>query len=211
MSQVYGINPSGGADRITVTAVTLRTVTANYTVTANDYVINANGTLTITLPTTGLSLGQVFRVKNIGTGTVTVTSSALIDNATSSVISIQYNSFDYHWDGTQYGRFAALQMSNTRMGQAALNFGPCTGSEGDTAVATIAATWITSNSIVLAAVAALPTADHDAEDAVIEGIQAKVINVLPGVSFDIEAYAPVGSWGQYIAVYQGLLSRTQTT
>lgn len=186
----------------------MRTVTANYTTVPSDYIINGNGTFTITLDTAGLTAGQSFRIKNIGTGTITVQSAALIDGSNTSAISTQWNAFDYHWDGTQFYRGAAVQMSNTRMGQGTVDFG---GAEGDTASVTIAATWIQTTSIVLANAAALATADHDPEDAVIEGIQAKVINIIPGVSFDIEAYAPLGSFGQYIVTYQGLISRSNPT
>lgn len=96
--------------------------------------------------------------------------------------------------------------SNTRMGQVTLDFG-AGNPELDTAVVTVPATWIRSTSIVIPAIAAIGTSNHDPEDAVIEELQVKVINIVPNVSFDLYAFAPSGSSGQYVAVYQGLISR----
>jgi len=78
-----------------------------------------------------------------------------------------------------------------------VDFGFNNGLEGDTAIVTVPATWVTISTILVCSVAAVFTANHDPEDAVIEGIQAYPINVIPGVSFDIECRAPNNSWGQY--------------
>lgn len=100
------------------------------------------------------------------------------------------------------------QPSNTRMGQAILDFG--SAAEGDTATVTVLASWVQSTSIIICQVGAVTTADHDGEDPVVEAIQARAINIVPGVSFDIEAYAPSGTWGQYVVIYQGLISRSSS-
>ena len=44
------------------------TKTGTYTAAATDHTINCNGTFTLTLPTTLISVGQEFYIKNIGTG-----------------------------------------------------------------------------------------------------------------------------------------------
>lgn len=50
----------------------IRTVTADYAASDDDCTILADGTLTITLPSAAAAAGQIYRIKNIGTGTVTV-------------------------------------------------------------------------------------------------------------------------------------------
>lgn len=97
----------------------------------------------------------------------------------------------------------AVQMN--RMGTAVLDFGTA---EHDTAIATISVTWVTAASIIICQVGTVTTADHDSEDPAIEAIQARAINIVSGVSFDIMAYAPGGSWGQYVVGYSGLLRGT---
>lgn len=83
--------------------------------------------------------------------------------------------------------------------QATVDFGHPTGpTEGDEAVVTVPAVWVTSDMKFICTVVG-GTADHDDEDAVVEGITATVepVSVVPGVSFDVKAYAPEGSWGRY--------------
>jgi hypothetical protein len=69
-----------------------RTVTTNYTLTNFDHNVFANGTLTITLPTAVGIAGKPFYIKNIGTGTVTVATSAgqTIDGQSSISLSSRY-------------------------------------------------------------------------------------------------------------------------
>ncbi len=72
-----------------------------YSATNADGTINCTGTFTLTLPTT-LVIGKKLRIKNIGTGVITVSSSVNIDGATSLSLSTQYQSVDVQWDGTQW-------------------------------------------------------------------------------------------------------------
>jgi hypothetical protein len=89
---------SGGGGSSTA----IQTVVAAYQPSQTDGTILANGTFTITLVTT-LSKGTTFRIKNIGTGIVTVASSVNIDGATTYVLNpYQYASIDVQWDGTQW-------------------------------------------------------------------------------------------------------------
>lgn len=57
--------------------------------------------------------------------------------------------------------------------------------------------WVTATSRILVAPAGVATADHGAEDAVIEEIQAVAYNLIPGVGFDVVAHSPYGSTGIY--------------
>jgi hypothetical protein len=82
--------------------------------------------------------------------------------------------------------------------QGTVNFGFPTGSEGDTATVTVAAPWVTPTSTIVCMPAGVATADHDPEDATVEGISAVVTNIVAGTGFDIEATAPNGTWGQYV-------------
>jgi hypothetical protein len=81
--------------------------------------------------------------------------------------------------------------------QALVDFGFATAQEGDTAMVTVSAAWVTGASTILCNLAGKSTVDHDPEDGIIEGIVAYALNIVPGVSFDIEAYAPQGSFGKY--------------
>lgn len=82
--------------------------------------------------------------------------------------------------------------------QATVDFGFPTGGEGDVAVVTVAALWVQAESIIVCSPAGVSTADHDPQDAVAEGITAQATNVVQGVSFDVQAEAPNGSWGRYV-------------
>lgn len=80
----------------------IKTVSTTYSTTNSDSTINANGTFTITLANTGIPTGKRFYIKNIGTGTITVSSAANIDGSTSLTLPTQYQSIIVQWDGTQY-------------------------------------------------------------------------------------------------------------
>jgi hypothetical protein len=79
--------------------------------------------------------------------------------------------------------------------QSEIDFGP-----EETDIASITVTgqpWVTVTSKIVANVAAESTADHDPEDAIIEGLIAYVSNLVPGVGFDLMARAPNSTWGRY--------------
>ncbi len=84
-----------------------------------------------------------------------------------------------------------------------VDFGFSVSNEGDIASVTISAPWATSLSTILANVAAVSTPDHDPDDSVVEGLIAKVENIVPGVGFDIVVYAPQNTWGRYSVVALG--------
>jgi len=83
------------------TSLSIKTVNSIYEITADDNTVLANGTFTITLPT-DLYAGFLVSIKNIGTGTITLTSTSNIDDTTSKVINVQYDSYVLQWDGTQW-------------------------------------------------------------------------------------------------------------
>lgn len=83
-------------------AVNIETVTANYAAAQSDFTILVSGTMTVTLPDLSGRTGQTYRIKNIGSGIVTISSAYDIDNATSQTLNNQYDSMDVQWDGTQW-------------------------------------------------------------------------------------------------------------
>ena len=112
VANTWAIYVQGGPSRFAGLATNLVSKTTTYTVTINDYTILCNGTFTVTLPTTttfiagvdpaGVKIGQVFVIKNTGTGTITVSSTANIDGSTTFTLGTQYQSVSVQWDGTQY-------------------------------------------------------------------------------------------------------------
>jgi len=77
----------------------VQTKTVNYTASNFDCIL-ANGTVTITLTT---EENAWIKIKNIGTGLITVnTTSGTIDGFTSHTITAQYSAFDYVCDGTNW-------------------------------------------------------------------------------------------------------------
>ena len=80
---------------------------------------------------------------------------------------------------------------------ATLNFYNPDAPEETTARVTLAGlSWVNVNTVVIAGFGGI-TADHGPDDALVENLSAYVENIIPGVGFDITAYAPLGTWGQY--------------
>ena len=78
------------------------TKTGNYQPAITDGTILVNGTATITL-VTSLPAGTTFRIKNIGTNTVTLASAGDIDGASTFPLNpYQYASIDVQFDGTTW-------------------------------------------------------------------------------------------------------------
>lgn len=93
------------APAIAITSVltNISTQTGTYLATATDGTILGNGTFTITLPVTGIAVGQTYRIKFIAaSGTLTISSAANIDGSTSFTITTQYIVVTVQWDGTQW-------------------------------------------------------------------------------------------------------------
>lgn len=57
--------------------------------------------------------------------------------------------------------------------------------------------WVAADSFITCKVMGLTSADHTAEDAILEGVQFDINNINPGVGFDIIGHAPNGTYGKY--------------
>jgi hypothetical protein len=77
---------------------TVVAMTSTATIAATTDIALASNTITLTLPA-GVD-GKIVRVKNIGTGTVTVSSSSLIDGAGSKILYYQNESMTFVYYGT---------------------------------------------------------------------------------------------------------------
>lgn len=110
-------------------------------------------------------------------------------------------------DGTYHGPVADLPVAtgaNINHVQAEVDFGFASGGEGDLARTTVSAPWVTADSKIFCIPVMEATPEHDPEDVVLEGIQAHAENLVPGVGFDIVAYAPDGAFGRYVIRASGL-------
>jgi hypothetical protein len=88
---------------VTPSELSIVTKAGNYTLTATDGTILCNGTITLTLPTTGIPTGKKYVVKYIASGgTCTISSAVNIDAATSTTLTTQYSALALQWDGTQW-------------------------------------------------------------------------------------------------------------
>jgi len=88
--------------------------------------------------------------------------------------------------------------NNTRVIQVTVDFGFPTGNEGDTATFTVNTTWASTSRRIVCLAFGGTTADHDPDDAIVEGIVAFSQNIVEGISFDVVSYAPQNSWGKYL-------------
>ena len=88
--------------------------------------------------------------------------------------------------------------------QGTVDFGFASGEEGGDATVTISATWVMATSYIVCSPYAVATADHDADDYMVEGITAYAANLSSGVGFDIVAFAPNNTWGRYTINAQGI-------
>jgi len=96
----WGAEPSaGGGGGWTYSAITADPANAQ----AN-YHYSCTGTFTITLATTGMSAGDQIRIKNMGSGTITIDPQTVnIDGSTTDyVLDVQYSSITLVSDGTNY-------------------------------------------------------------------------------------------------------------
>jgi hypothetical protein len=81
-----------------------KTVTGAYTVLDNDAIVLANGTFAVTLPFASPSKNRSLVVKNIGTGTITVTaqSGEKIDGDATYPMTAKYDTVQIISDGTDW-------------------------------------------------------------------------------------------------------------
>ena len=86
-------------------------------------------------------------------------------------------------------------------GQTTADFGT---EESDLVTVAVPAAWVNASSKIMASVALEATADHDAEDAMLEGLTVGAGNVVPGVGFEIIARAPNMTFGTYKINWTGV-------
>ena len=84
-------------------ATAITTKSSNYTASVNDHTILCNATLIITLPDATGATGRIYTIKNIGTGTVTISRNGqTIDGASSQTLSTQYQCITIQSDGSNW-------------------------------------------------------------------------------------------------------------
>ena len=81
--------------------------------------------------------------------------------------------------------------------QALVNFGS-PYQEDFNATVTVSAPWVQATSVIICSSSGIATVDHDPDDYLADQIQAYATNIVPGVSFDVVAVAPSGTWGRYL-------------
>jgi 6,7-dimethyl-8-ribityllumazine synthase len=89
----------GGGGGYTYSAITADPANAQA-----GYHYSCTGTFTITLPTTGVSSGEEIRIKNMGTGTITIDpqTSNIDDSTTDYVLDVQYSAITLVSTGTHW-------------------------------------------------------------------------------------------------------------
>lgn len=85
-------------------------------------------------------------------------------------------------------------------GQATVDFG---ADDNDLATVTVAAPWVAASSKIICSPAYEATPEHDPEDVLLEQITVAPGNIVPGVSFDLMAFAPESTFGTYKINWQG--------
>jgi hypothetical protein len=78
-----------------------------------------------------------------------------------------------------------------------VDFGAGPVEQGDATATVTGQAWVAAGTEIVCVPAATATADHDAEDAAVEGITAYASNLVVGTGFDVIARALNGTWGRY--------------
>ena len=88
-------------------------------------------------------------------------------------------------------------------GSATVDFG--SPHEDATAVVTVTGqAWVTADAIITATAPAIASADHDADDAALEGLTCHVGNIVAGTGFDITVSARDTTWGRFTIQWTGI-------
>jgi len=89
----------------------------------------------------------------------------------------------------------------TTYGTASLDFGFTVSQEGDIATASVLSTYTKSQSIIV--INSSTSSNHlTVEDSLIEDVKFEISDKIEGVGFTIYAYAPQGTWGEYLVEYK---------
>lgn len=84
---------------------------------------------------------------------------------------------------------------------ATVSFGAITQKEYNTKI-TISNSSINTSSIIITSLSINSTADHSPDEIMIEDIAVSAGNIIQSTSFDIVAFCPTGTYGQYWINYQ---------
>lgn len=82
-----------------------------------------------------------------------------------------------------------------RVEQVEVDFGDV---EDTTAYGTGYASWVRADSVIVCTPDPVGGADHNGEEAAVEGVTAVVTYIEPGIGFDIIATCTNGTWGRYL-------------
>jgi hypothetical protein len=149
------------------------------------FITNANGTLTLSVSQSGSWTALVERA----------TSLAPLDGPTATA-----------WAGNAGsggGGGGGGGGTTVRSGTATVNFG--TPREDGTATVTVTGqSWVTTDAIITATAPAVASADHDPDDAAVEGLTCHVGNIVAGTGFDITVSAREGTWGRFTIHWMGI-------
>jgi hypothetical protein len=108
------------------------------------------------------------------------------------------NGNQVYWTGNSWRSYSS---GITQYGTASLNFGFQSGFEGDIATASILSTFVKSKSLIVINFAT--SSSHESvEDALIEDIKFEILDKIESSGFTIYAYAPQGTWGEYLVEYK---------
>ena len=101
------------------------------------------------------------------------------------------------WSGSAW----KIYNNNLIYGTSSIDFGFTASGQGDIATASILSTGVKSFSTIV--VNSLTSSNHESiEDALIEEIKYEILDKIEDYGFTIYAYAPNGTWGQYIVEYK---------
>lgn len=102
------------------------------------------------------------------------------------------------WDGNAWRSTTATLPT---YGTASLDFGFTASLEGDIATASVLNTYTKTKSIVV--INSLTSSNHNTVlDSLIEDVKFEISDKIEDIGFTIYAYAPNGTWGEYIVEYK---------
>lgn len=108
-------------------------------------------------------------------------------------------------EATAAALLVAVAAITPNKASATVDFGYASGNgEGDFATTTVAAAWVSSSSRIICRCSPSDSLDHSTDETIAEGIAFEAVNIVPGTSFDVKAFAPAGTWGRHDCVILAL-------
>lgn len=93
--------------------------------------------------------------------------------------------------------------TTVRSGSATVDFGS-PHEDGTAVVSVTGQAWVTADAMITATAPAIASADHDADDAALEGLTCHVGNIVAGTGFDITVSARDTTWGRFTIQWTGI-------